>query len=85
MQKKCARRVAGWQVTGRGWFWVTADNAAAVGSQGWVERIAGRLPVGWFEPEPETALRDGTGDAVGTYVLRVSNRVREGLLGVLHR
>ncbi len=58
-------------------------DAAAVGSRRWLEGIAGRLPEGWYELEPAAMVTDDMADAGATYVLRVSNRVREGLLGIL--
>ena len=54
-----------------------------MGSRRWLEGIAGRLPEGWYELEPATTVPDGMAEAVDTYVLRVSNRVRESLLGML--
>jgi len=58
-------------------------DAAAVGSRRWLEGIAGRLPESWYELEPTTTVPDGMGESSGTSVLRVSNRVRESLLGMV--
>ncbi len=59
------------------------SEAAAVGSRQWVEGIAGRMPRGWYELEPASTASGGIADAAGTYVLRISDRRREGLLGSL--
>jgi hypothetical protein len=41
------------------------------------------MPRGWYELEPASTASGGIADAAGTYVLRVSNRRWEGLLGSL--
>ena len=59
------------------------SEAAAVGSRQWIEGIAGRFPKGWYELEPVPRAPAGIAETAGTYVLRMSNRRREGLLGSL--
>ena len=63
-------------------FW---SDAAAVGSRRRVEAIAGALPRSWYEREAGPPSPGRTGGDSGTCVLRVSDRIREGLLGILGR
>ncbi len=58
-------------------------EAAAIGSRSRIENVAVRLPESRYEIEPVPALDAGVAESSGTYVLRLSNRVREGLPGIL--
>lgn len=55
-------------------------EAAAVGSREWAERLTGRLPSNSYELEPAVV---GVAEDQGTYVVRMSNRRREGILSTL--
>ena len=48
-----------------------------------IEALAERLPQSWREVELLAGSEHGIAESPGTYVLRVSNRLREGLLGML--
>jgi len=60
-------------------------EAAAVGSQNWIENLGGRLPHSWREISPVAMPEEGVEEAARTYVLRVSGRVRENLLSIVDR
>jgi len=64
-------------------FW---SEAAAVGDREWIEELAGRFPSSWRRVEPVQSGEDSAGgvaEAGGTYMIRMSNRRREGLLASL--
>ena len=55
-------------------------DAAAVGSRRWIEGLGLRLPTASLEVTPADPFDHGVAEAHETYVLRISNRQREGLL-----
>lgn len=58
-------------------------GAAAVGSKAWILRVAGCLPRSRCEIERAPAVNREVGKETGTYLLHMSDRTREGLLGML--
>ena len=60
--------------------------AAAVGDEDWIEGLASALPHSWRKIEYVPAIEESTGkigDGLGTYVMQVSKRRREGILAAL--
>ena len=60
-------------------------ETAAVGDRDWIKELADRLPSSWrsvgsLDPGAE---RTGVAEEAGTYVIRVSGRRWEGLLGAI--
>ena len=58
-------------------------EAAAVGSEAWVRQVAGCLPGSRHGIERAPAAGRESAEGAGTYLLRLSNRAREGFLGML--
>lgn len=65
-------------------FWT---EAAAVGDKRWLDALAGGWPTSWYTVEPSAQIpAAGVGEVSetsATYVLRISNRRREGLLSAV--
>ena len=60
-------------------------EAVAVGSRDWIESLGERLLHRWRDISAVVALEAGIAESAATYVVRVGNRVREGLLAVMDR
>ena len=56
-------------------------EAAAVGSREWNDKLTDSLPLNTYELEQ--AATTGVDENQGTYVVRMSNRKREGLLSAI--